>query len=209
MKLSKLLTKVLFIWLFIELLYGQRLHLHKYRQEDSETKCTHGVVSGDTVVFKTEVKYTEDLTMAYLLIYIRSKTDTSTTTKAYNLQNDCNKIGTDCKHTHSHLVEITTRVIVTKEHSGARIYGKLYTNNSREIESEHHYFPLIYDPNPSTEQSGSTNPDVNNSGTTKSYLMIIVSNTLICGIFFALVLFAKSYTELYLSNKKVRLVLIA
>ncbi|CAL1532398.1 unnamed protein product [Lymnaea stagnalis] len=140
-----LLFNTVAILLLCAFTHGQTINLYKVKQEDIGSKCVHGLISGDSVVFKAVVDYSKDPQMSYVQIYIKKTTDALPTTKEYNLQKDCYGVMTDCRHIRSHIAEITITVIATKMYSAAKIYGKLITSNSEYIDSKYLHFPKIYD----------------------------------------------------------------
>ncbi|CAL1529661.1 unnamed protein product [Lymnaea stagnalis] len=129
---------------FLAFTQGQTITL-KYSAEESETSCTHGLIAGDTVVFKVDVDYSDDPQLKYVQIYINKKTSVFPNVKIYNIQEDCYINNTECKHTDASHVVITIKVDASKEYSGARIYVKVFTSESFEINSEYLHFPKIYD----------------------------------------------------------------
>ncbi|CAL1541112.1 unnamed protein product [Lymnaea stagnalis] len=143
-KMSRLFMHFLIPTIFT-LTHGQNIRL-KYNQEESVTNCTHGLIVGDTVVFKASIDYSADPTMKHVHFYINKKDEIVPIVKTYNLKEDCYTGNDDCKHTDASHVVITYKVEARKEYNGASIHGKLFTSESLEIDSEFLHFPKIIDP---------------------------------------------------------------
>lgn len=124
--------------LCLHLSRGQQLTLSEY---SSETNCTDGLLSGDTIIFKAYVDYSEDPDMKYVQFFIRKRSDSAPHKhKVYNLQEDC-RHSDDCRRLNTSSVVINIKVTAENEYSDAVIFGKLVTSKSLEIYSDISTFP--------------------------------------------------------------------
>ncbi|CAL1531153.1 unnamed protein product [Lymnaea stagnalis] len=144
------MKRLLFVFTLIAINYvyvnGLSLKLLPYRQEDSDTNCTHGLISDiDTVVFKAELDYSQDVNFKY--IYCQRKTTTDqdfiflkdiVVNSSVIDQSTWEQIG-------KHDVKITVRVKANKLSSRARIRCVLLSSNYQEIISDEQIFPEIRD----------------------------------------------------------------
>ncbi|CAL1531157.1 unnamed protein product, partial [Lymnaea stagnalis] len=139
--------KVFLILAHIIISFGQKITLFDYRQEDSETKCTHGLVSGvDTVVFKSQVDFSQDIKMKYAHFYIQRKMDQIPMLYFdFNIQECVSSQSITCERAGMFLINLTIKVPASREYSGAAISGTLFTSNMKIIFSNTHNFPSIMD----------------------------------------------------------------
>ncbi|CAL1532627.1 unnamed protein product, partial [Lymnaea stagnalis] len=117
------------------------IKLFQYRQEDSVTSCTHGLVSGvDTVVFKAEVDMSEN---NLIYIYFQRKVKTASDYLFfYGIPINGSETETNgLEIIHEHIALITIKDKAKTENSGARIRGILVSSDHREITSEEQIYP--------------------------------------------------------------------
>ncbi|CAL1529296.1 unnamed protein product [Lymnaea stagnalis] len=126
---------------------GQKIKL-QYRQEDSETHCTSGLISEmDTVVFKSLVDYSENLNITYALFEIKRKEDQSFKVfQVINVQSGClTTESIQCRQIGTHVFEIVLEIPAYIDYSVAMIRGSLETSSKSKLHSEVQIFPEIYD----------------------------------------------------------------
>ncbi|CAL1531155.1 unnamed protein product [Lymnaea stagnalis] len=140
-------TRILTTFLLFMCIYGQKITLFEYNQEDSETNCSHGLVSDvDTVVFKAEVDFSQDLHLKYVYFQIKKRRDKAFVVfMVIDVKKDCTT--STCKYVGPHIVNITFREKARKEYSKARIRAVIVTSKEKEILSDVQIFPEIRDAN--------------------------------------------------------------
>ncbi|CAL1542450.1 unnamed protein product [Lymnaea stagnalis] len=115
-----------------------------YRQEDSETNCTHGLISEvDTLVFKTRVELSDDILLRYIYFQRKSNLDSTflffkgIVTNGSVADNDSLEI------TRPNVAQFSIKEKAKTENSGARIRGVIVTSDYQEIFSEQQMYPDI------------------------------------------------------------------
>ncbi|CAL1535056.1 unnamed protein product [Lymnaea stagnalis] len=147
---------MLAIFLKVSLIYAavilcahpQKITVYDYKQEQSQSQCTNGLISDvDVVVFQCLVDYSQDRVMKSVVFQTKKISETR-----FSFLDDCN-IQEDCRnskyadgvHIDIFLLEITIRVKATKSLSGAKFRGQLYASNNKQIPSNEQKFPQIAD----------------------------------------------------------------
>ncbi|CAL1531163.1 unnamed protein product [Lymnaea stagnalis] len=124
--------------------YGQRIRLFQYRQEDSETNCTHGLISDvDTVVFKAEVDLSGLNNMRYVYFQLKSKSDSHFTTFKSIVINGSVAEKYSWEIIRPQVAQITIKDKAKTEYSFASIRGIVVTSDFKEVISDQQIFPEI------------------------------------------------------------------
>ncbi|CAL1535057.1 unnamed protein product [Lymnaea stagnalis] len=132
----------------------QLITLFDFKQEDSQSQCSKGLISGfDVVVFKCHVDYSEDTAMKYVTFQVKKTSYTKFTFFTdCNIQEDCkNSTNINGIHIDKFVIELTVSLNATKSLSGAKLRGILYTSDNMKIMSNEKFLPEISD---HTEASG-------------------------------------------------------
>ncbi|CAL1535049.1 unnamed protein product [Lymnaea stagnalis] len=121
----------------------------KYSQEDSETKCTSGLIGEiDYAVFKSQLEIYPDGKINNIIVYKKNLNDTKFEMVQFlNVDQQCfnsNFNSSDCKRISEYVIEITIKIRALKEISLGKI--KISASENGKITfSEEQQLPEIYD----------------------------------------------------------------
>ncbi|CAL1531160.1 unnamed protein product [Lymnaea stagnalis] len=145
MNLFFFLTSLSSIWVSSN---GQKIQLFPYRQEDSETNCTHGLVSDvDTVVFKAEIDFSEDINFQNLYFQRKCKNDVELVLSKSIVINGSVEDQGSWTMIRPNVANVTIRDKAKTECSGGRVRGVIVASDHEEIISDEQIFPEIREAN--------------------------------------------------------------
>ncbi|CAL1532939.1 unnamed protein product [Lymnaea stagnalis] len=141
------INRFFIVLLMFEMVRCQTVILLEYKQNDSTTMCTKGLVNGiDELFFKCKATYSQQQSKRQARFLTKNNSDDSfKLLKNYNINTDCNGEMPSCKKITNDVVEIKVSMKAMTQYSGAQI--KCETSSAEETISEStvQVFPLIED----------------------------------------------------------------